>query len=214
MGLGQYVIAEWQSLQEENSIFKNSFKKLEQKTILKCTNDWFPKKTPQEACGYATPRSGEQFGRVPIPSGLFDDHSDAQMSTTWRQSFTTSGHQTLMTGTNSGNVLPEDVKVAWIGIMLPNKDQMLTEIRYHIGDQKYGRLNLEEIHAYEKPAIIFEDGYIINEEEGFEMWGYIEGPIPIQATFITSAYQNIILIGACYYKQIDKFLGNCGATIT
>ena len=134
----------------------------------------------------------------------------------WRQTFTSTGHQTVISGTRTGNIIPEDFKVAWIGLALPNKNQHLTEVKWQISDRKFGRLNLEEIRSYNQPAIIFEDGFIIDEEEAIDIYGYIEGPVPAIPWGPTTdvIYQRIVLLGAAYYKTIDRVLGNCGAAIT
>lgn len=212
MGLGGYSFCEMHSISKEDPLFRQAFRDLETKAIIKATDKWFPKLTPEEACGFLTPKSGEQFGRTTVLPELFDDHNGAQMNH-WRQSFTTAGHQTLITGTRSGNVLPEDFLVAWLGLAFPNKQQHITEIKFEIGERKFGRLNLERMHADNNPILIFEEGLIINPEESFELTGYVEGPIPDQSPFITSIFQRIVMIGATYYKIIDKVLGNTGAAI-
>ena len=212
MGLGGYSFCEYDSIAKENSLYQQAFRELATRIILKCTNDWFPKLTPQQACGYLTPKSGEQFGRVPILPALFDDHGGTQMAH-WRQTLDTAGHQILISGTEDGNVLPEDFKVGWLGLAFPNKNQHITEIRFQIGDRKYGRINLEEMRAYNKPALIFEKGLIINEKQSFELYGYVEGPIPNQPPFIVGLYQRIVMLGSAYYEVIDKVLGDCGAAL-
>jgi hypothetical protein len=211
MGQGSYVICEWDSVFREYPEFQNAFRRLEAQVVEKCRMDWHPTKNLEQCYGRLTPQSG-QFGRTTILPELFDDHSDAQMAH-WRQHFTTAGHQTIISGTRTGNTIPEDFKVAWMGLMLPNKNQHLTEIKYQIGDTKFGRLDLEEIHSFNKPAIIFEDGYLIDEEVSFDLYGYIQGPLPDQLPFIQGVYQRIVMLGACYYKVIDRVLGNCGAAI-
>ena len=212
MGQGGYIFAEWASVSKENPLFRQAFIELEARAIKACTDKWFPKKTQIEACGYLTPVSGEQFGRSSILPALFDGHDDVQL-VHWRQTLDTAGPQTLISGTRTGNVIPEDFKVAWIGLAFPNKNQHITEIKWQAGDRKYGRLNLEEMLGYNKPAIVFEKGIILNEKESFELYGYVEGPIPDQAPFIVGLYQRIVMLGAAYYKVKDKLLGNCGAAI-
>jgi hypothetical protein len=209
MGQGSYVICEWDSVQKDNRPFQLAMQKLEQTAVNKCLSDWKPKSFNVKSA--LSPDEGG-FGRTTILPELFDDHSGTQMAH-WRQSFTTAGHQTLITGTRSGNTIPEDFKVAWIGLALPNKQQHITEIKWQIGDRKYGRLNLEEVHSYNKPAIIFEEGLILDEETSFDLYGYVEGPIPDQAPFITSIFQRIVMLGAAYFKVTSKVLGNCGAAI-
>lgn len=212
MGQGSYVFAEFDSVFKQDPVFQQTMRQMEQTAILKCTNDWFPKKTPTQACGYLNPKSGEQFGRTTILPALFDNHSGVQMAH-WRQLFTVAGHQTLMAGSGTGNILPEDFKVALVGFAFPNKNMHVTEIKMQIGDRKYGRIDLEELHLFNKPAIIFEEGYLVNEEEAFDLYGYIEGPIPTDMSGQVGVFQRIVPLGAAYYKQIDRVLGNPGAAI-
>jgi len=159
------------------------------------------------------PKAGE-YGRTTILPALFDDHGDSQMAT-WRQKFQTTGHMTVMSGTKAGNTLPEDWSVAWVGLALPNKNQHLSEIKWQIGDRKFGRVDLEEIHQYKIPAIIFEEGFIVEEEEAFDLYGYIEPELPDNGPGgeADTIYQRIVLLGAAYFKQVDRALGQCGAAI-
>jgi len=147
--------------------------------------------------------------------------SQANGAASWNQTFENkSGNQSIITGTRAGDTLPEDFKVAWIGLAFPNKTQHITEIKYQISDRKYGRLNLEEmLHGYECPAVIFEEGYVIDEETFFEMWAHLDlgysglqpenGPGGRNSVL----YQTVVMLGACYYKQIDRVLGVTGAVI-
>jgi len=209
LGQGAYVICEWDSIQEDNREFQEAFRSLEMRMISKCNAEWAPKTFNRSLALSAGPN---HYGRTTILPELFDDHSGVQMAH-WRQQFTTAGHQTLLSGAHAGNTLPEDFKVGWMGLAFPNKEQHITEIKMQIGDRKYGRINLEEMHAYNKPVIIFEDGFVIDEEESFELYGYVEGPIPDQLPFIQGVYQRIVLIGAAYFNVVSKVLGNCGAAI-
>ena len=209
MGQGAYVFCEWDSIQEDNLEFQQGFRNLELAMINKCNADWDPKRFNKNLALTGSPN---EYGRTTILPELFDDHSDVQMAH-WRQQFTTAGHQTIITGTRTGNTIPEDFKVGWMGLAFPNKEQHITEIKFQIGDRKYGRINLEEMHAYNKPVIIFEDGFILDEEESFELYAYVEGPLPNQLPFIQGVYQRVVMIGAAYFKVISKVLGNCGAVI-
>lgn len=110
--------------------------------------------------------------------------------------------------------MPEGFKIAWAGLAFPNKQQHITEIKWQIGDRKFGRINIEELKGYNKPAIIFEEGYIINEEESFDLYGYVEGPIAVSEPFIAGLYQRIVMLGAAYFDVVSKVLGTCGAAIT
>lgn len=209
MGQGSYVIAEWDSLRKNNRLFQDAIAGLDNKIIRKTNAEWAPKTF--NALKALSPGEGN-YGRTTILPELFDDHDDTQMNH-WRQYFDTAGHQTLITGTRAGNTIPEDFKVAWIGLAFPNKQQHITEIRMQIGDRKYGRLNIEEIKSYNKPALIFDEGFILDEEESFDLYGYVEGPIPNQAPFNIGIYQRIVMLGAAYFKVVSKVLGDCGAAI-
>ena len=218
------MICEWDSVQKDNRQFQLAMQSLEKLAVNKCVADWKPRTF--DLSKPLSP-SAEGFGRTTILPALFNDHAGNQMyfdvagvapfndpqQATWRQLFTAAGHQTLITGRGSGNTIPEDFKVAWIGLALPNEQQHITEIKFQIGDRKYGRLNLEEIHSYNKPAIIFQEGFILNQEESFELYGYVEGPIPIHHDGYEGVHQRIVMLGATYFKVISKVLGNCGAAI-
>jgi len=169
---------------------------LESEVIAKCNADWAPR-----TFGFLTPAEN-QYGRTSILPALFDGADGVQL-VHWRQNLTTTGHQALITGTRTGNVLPEDFKVAWIGLMFPNKQMNISELRWNISQSKFIRVNIEELMSYNKPALIFEKGYILNEEEAFELYGYVEH----------ADYQRIVMLGAAYYKVIDKVLGAPGAAI-
>lgn len=211
MGQGGFIFCEWDSVQKEYPDFQRAFADLEAKTIRSCTDKWFPKLTPEQAFGYLTPNS-DQFGRTSILPALFDDNTSTAINTTagggspagtWRQLFATTGHQMLLQGVRTGEVIPEDFQVSWIGLAFPNKQQQITEIRWQTSDRKYGRINIEEIHSYNKPAIIFEEGFLLKEEQAFHLYGYVE----------EADYQRIVMLGAAYYKVIDKVLGAPGSAI-
>jgi len=242
MGLGGYIFAEWSSIQETYPEYHAAMKALEIEAINKCTKDWFPKKTPAQACGYLSPKSGEQFGRTSIlpalfKTGIWTQHGQLQFGTTpipagsldilgnavlsvpayYRQTFIQTGHQGILYGAHAGDTIPEDFKIAWMGLAFPNKQQNITEIRFQIGDRKYGRQNIEEMHSYENPVLIFEKGYILNEKEGFDLMAYVDcDSMPqeqLNANGEGCIYQRIIPIGAAYYKVKDKVLGVPGAVI-
>lgn len=210
MGQGSFVLCELNSVQAENSVFQRSLAALDQRVIGKCNAEWGPK-----TFNARKPLSlGENsYGRTTILPELFHDHSGADMAH-WRQLFTTAGHQTLIAGNGAGNTIPEDFKIAWAGLAFPNKQQHITEIKWQIGDRKFGRIDIEEIKGYNNPALIFEEGYLIDEEESFDLYGYVEGPIAISEPFIAGLYQRIVMLGAAYFSVVSKVLGTCGATIT
>jgi hypothetical protein len=226
MGQGSYVICEFDSIQKEYPDFQLALRKLESDLLTKCAADWGSLAMPK-SFGKLTPGKNE-FGRTTILPGLFCPnlltYGGGQFGgvavapfitppATWRQLFTVAGHQTIMTGARPGYLLPEDFKVGVAGFMLPNKNQHLTEIKMQIGDRKYGRINLEEIHQYNKPAVILEEGFIIDEEESFELYGFIEGDIPVHLDGYIGVHQRIIPLGFTGFNKIDYVLGNCGTAI-
>ena len=164
--------------------------------IEKCSADWAPR-----SFGFMTP-GGDQYGRTTILPALFKGFAGSQL-VHWRQNITSTGNQLLLAGVRAGNTIPEDFKVAWVGLAFPDKQVNISEIKFQIGDTKYGRINLEELKCYDKPALIFEEGFVIDEETSFELYGYVEH----------ADYQRIVMLGACYYKVIDKVLGAPGSAI-
>ena len=216
MGQGSYVLCEWDSVTKKSPEFQKAFAELEGRVIDKCIADW------HKPFGGLTPTS-EEFGRTTILPALF--RGFGQVAATppvaglnclihWRQYLTTRGEQTILLGRDPGNVMPEDFKIGWLGLMFPNKEQNITEFRWQISDGKYGRINVEEMHSYNKPAVVFEDGFLINEKAGFDLHAYIEGPIPVDHEGNVGVYQRVVPLGAAYYANIDRVLGNPGAIIT
>ena len=193
---GGFVFCEYSSLQDDFRKFQQTLASLESKVIEETARSWAPM-----SFGGMTPGSG-QFGRTTILPPLFNDVNGNQMAT-WRQNFTSTGHQTIMTGTRAGNTIPEDFKVGWMGLAFPNKEMNITELKWQIGDRRYGRVNVEEMKVYDQPALVFEEGLVINEEESFELYAYVEN----------TGYQRIVPLGFCVYKVINKVLGNPGAAI-
>ena len=240
MGQGGYIICEWDSVQKDDPRFQATFANLESAMINKCNTEWAPR-----TMGYLTPSAG-QYGRTTILPELFDPHPNTYGGAAfgaaatgtfprppayWRQAFSQTGHQTLIQGNRTGETMPEDFKVGWLGLAFPNKNQHITEIRFQIGDRKYGRINLEEMRIYNKPALIFETPFIIDEETSFHLYGYFEGPIAgfptiagaqahsftpslsIEGVQTAVQYQRIVMLGEANYKMIDRVLGDCGAAI-
>lgn len=197
MGQGSYVFCEWDSVRKTNSDFQLALKALDDQIIQKCSREWAPR-----AFGGLNPQ-GNEFGRTSILPEIFDNSLGANLIH-YRQRLLAAGNQILLQGNGTGAVLPEDIKVAWAGLAFPNEQMNITEIRFQIGDKKYGRINIEELANYDKPALVFEEGFILDEEQSFDLWGYVREP----------DFQRIVPLGAMYYKYIDKVLGTVGAAIT
>ena len=213
MGQGGYIFCELDSIQKSYPRFQQALAALETKAVLSCANDWFPKLSPETV--FAKLKSQDDpFGRTTILPACFDDHSSNPiLSASWRQLYTVAGHQMILQGVGSGETLPENMKIAWYGLAFPNKEQHITEIKWQLSDRKYGRINLEEMHLYNKPAVVFEEGMILDEEEAFHLYANIKGPIPTAHDGNVGQYQSAVMLGALYYDKIDKVLGATGAAI-
>jgi len=224
MGQGLYAICELDSINKENSMFQQAMRQLDEMAINKCNMDWKPRSFNSAK---ALTGDGGFYGRTTILPALFDGNGLVPLDitggggspvATFRQRFTAASTVTadtvLLQGVGAGETIPEDFKIAWAGLAFPNKNQHITEIKYQIGDRKYGRINIEEMQCYNKPAIIFEEGYILDEEESFHLYGYVEGPVPLFHDGSSAIYQRIVPLGATYFKVISKVLGQPGTAIS
>ena len=142
--------------------------------------------------GGLSPTAG-QFGETTILPALFKDNTGTRL-TTWRQHIASTGSQTLLTGVGSGGIIPEDFMVGIVGVAFLEPVLRVSEIKLQISDKKLPRINLEEAMAYEQPAIIFEDYYVVEEEQAFELVGYVE----------VAGYQSIKLIGVQVNRVPNK----------
>lgn len=208
MGQGGFSIVEWNAVAKADPQFQNTFVKCENELITLCDQSWAPKKL-----GYLSPNAA-QYGRTTIIPRLFDNQFGASMIT-WRQQYIATGHQMICQGTGTGSTIPEDFKIGWVGLAFPNKSQQFSELIWQIGDQRFGRINIEEIRDYKYPAIIFDDSFTIDEETSFVLSGFLEGPIPENGPGAQTnrVYQRVVMLGSAYYRQIDRMLGNAGAVI-
>ena len=167
---GGYIITELASVKENFPEFQRMMESLHQGLISKANADWAPK-----TFGGMAPNSS-QFGETTIIPALF--RGDAQTAAasgqlaTWSQYLGTTGHRTILTGANTGNIY-EDYIIGLAGFAFLDKSINISEIKFQISDRKIGRINLEEAFAYENPAIIFEEGLILNEETGFTLYAYV-----------------------------------------
>ena len=195
MGSGSYVLAEENATKVNFSRYQTALAKAQTDLFAKCDHDW------KRTYGGLTPPAGS-YGATTIMPELFDDYLGAQL-VQWRQNILLTGEQMVISGTRANHTLPEDWKVAWVGIALPNKHINISELRWQIGDRKFGRVNIEEMLGYPTPAVIFEQGFIIDEEESFELWANVEN----------AGYQRIVLLGEAAFRQTQNALGNTGAAI-
>lgn len=215
MGQGSYVICEWDSIAKEYPAFQSAFMNLESLVLNKCNLDWNPKKFNLSS----TFGMGEaEYGRTTILPGAFDDHLGVAMAT-FRQAYTAAFiaanpvQFTMMQGVGTGEVIPENVKIALMGFAFPNKEQHISEIKMQIADRKFGRFDLEEMKIMNKPALIFEEGLILDEEESFHLYAHMDATPPTQIGAWTTLYQRVVPIGALYYQYYNKVGGNTGTAI-
>lgn len=170
-----FVICEYEKVKQEFPEFQASLAKLEADLTNLATKDWDPL-----TYGGIYPKAG-QFGKSTIMPELFYGFGQvAPTLATWTSYATATGHQGLMAGANAMNIY-EDYKIGLAGLAFLDKTQRVTEIKLQIGDKKFPRINLEEAFAYNKPAVIFETGLIVDEETEFDLHGYVEciGPYRI-----------------------------------
>jgi len=195
-----YVICEYEKVKEYFPEFAATMAKLKADLIAECTADWAPL-----TFGGMNPRSG-QFGMSTIMPSLFNGLQAAyQPLITWYQWFNGTGQQTILAGSASGNTIYEDYKIGMAGLLLLSKAIRITEIRMQIGDKKIPRMNIEEAFAYNKPAIVFEQPFIIDEEEGFDLYAYCQ----------TRGPQRIKLLGLQMNRVPNKLQAtNTGVALT
>lgn len=200
----QYVICEYEKVKEVFPEFGNMMQKLRNDLVAKATSDWSPL-----TFGGMNPRSG-QFGETTILPALFRDINNTQL-VTWRQRFTgaqvtaavAGTSQVIISGVNNG-VIREDYMVGLAGICFLDKAIRITEIKMQIGDKKIPRINIEEALAYNKPCVVFEEGFILDEEEGFDLMGYIQ----------SEGYCRIKLLGVQLNRVPNKVqVTDCGAAL-
>lgn len=194
-----YVICEYEKVREEFPNFKSVMDTLEANLIANALSEWDPLKY-----GGITPKAGE-FGKTTVMPQLFNGLMAAyQPLVTWDQWFNATGHRTIMTGAAIGGTINEDYKIGLVGLAFLSKAIRVSEIKMQIGDKKLPRINIEEAFAYNKPAIVFEDGYILDEETSFDLY----------ANVITQGPQRIKLIGIQLNRVPNKLqVSNCGAAL-
>ena len=194
-----YVLCEYEKVKDYFPQFKAVMDTLEANLIANASSEWAPLKY-----GGITPKAGE-FGKTTIMPQLFNGMIAAyQPLVTWDQWFNATGHQTIMTGSRTGGVLAEDYKIGLVGLAFLSKAIRISEIKMQISDKKLPRINIEEAFAYNKPAIVFEDGYILDEETAFELY----------ANVITQGPQHIKLIGLQLNRVPNKLqVTNTGAAL-
>jgi len=197
-----YVICEYEKVKDYFPEFKATMETLATQLRAKCAADWSPK-----TFGGLAPSAG-QFGETTILPALFRDDvmtaANAGNMTTWEQWLPTLGHRTIMTGSGTGGIILEDYKIGLAGIAFLDKAIRVSEIKMQISDKKLPRINIEEALAYNKPAIVFENGYVLDEETGFDLYAYVT----------TLGPQRIKLLGLQMNRVPNRLqVTNTGATL-
>ena len=193
-----FVICEYEKVKEQFPHFQRVMANLESALLAKARTDW-----SGLTYGGTKPSAG-QFGKTTVMSQLFADITGTRL-TSWNQWLNATGHQTIMTGVGSGGTIPEDYKVGLCGLAFLDKAIRISEIKMQISDKKLPRINIEEAFVYNKPAIIFEDYFILDEETSFDLYAYVlsQGP------------QRIKLIGLQLNRVPNKLqVTNTGAALT
>jgi len=214
---GGYVICEYDSVKKEFPEFQDVIIDLRNRLIAKAEKDWgltfAGRRKISEAAALgitlAPPGPGldvdverGEFGETTIIPTLFKDNAGNVM-TTWEQWFTATGSQIIMTGAHTGGTIYKDYKVGVCGLVFLDKAIRVTEIKMQISDKKLPRINIEEAFGYNKPAIVFEDGYILDENVKFELYAYVQ----------TQGPQAIKLLGLQVNRIKDKLLTDTGSAL-
>jgi len=205
-----YVICEEHAIRQEAPEFQRTLRQLEEFVLENTLALW-------GGYTYGGFRPGKkQFGRTTWLPWLFADENDDILDihhspTGWgvnsfRQLFTSAlptaavipGWKTILQGGNPTAIgtMPKSFRGALAGFAFAEKSICVNKLKMQIGDTKIQIVDIEEIRNYNKPVLIFEEGFEIDEETGFELRGFFEGP----------GYQRIIPKGFVFFKQKDLVL--------
>jgi len=196
-----YVICEYSKVKSEFPEYNSMMASLENSLRLKADADWSPL-----SYGGTKPMAG-QYGKTTVMPEMFVGFGGFGVGTqlvNWSQLLTSTGDAVIIEGNSTGGSIPEDFKLGFAGLAFLDKAIKISEIKLQIGDKKLPRINIEEARAYKQPCIIFENGFIADEETGFELKGYVE----------CRGYQRIKLIGMQLNRVPNKLqVSNTGAAI-
>lgn len=152
-----------------------------------------------------------QFGHTTIlPEWFADaagdilniDHLPATWGTnSYRQLFTSTsptaaavpGWKTILQGGKSSEIgnLPDKVALGLIGFAITSKLQPITKLKLQIGTQKGIVIDIEPMLAFNKPAMVFEDGWEVFPQDPIELRGFFEA----------SGYVRVVPLGLGFYKE-------------
>ena len=214
---GGYVICEYEKVKESFPYYSNLMTNLRNTMIAKAQSKWGMRwagarkisEASTRGVGLSSPGPGldvdvdrGEFGETTVIPALFNDVAGTRMST-WEQWFTATGNQTILTGAATGGTIYEDYIVGLAGLAFLDKAIRISEFKMQISDKKLPRINIEEAFAYNKPAIVLEEGFILDEETGFDLY----------ANVTTRGPQRIKIIGLQMNRIKDKLLTSTGAAL-
>jgi len=214
---GGYVICEYESVKKEFPEFQEIMTALRDRLIAKAEKDWGLTFAGRRKIGEAAalgitltpPGPGldvdverGEFGETTIIPALFKDITGTRM-VTWEQWFNATGSQIIMTGAHTGGTIYKDYKVGICGLVFLDKAIRVSEIKMQISDKKLPRINIEEAFGYNKPAVVFEEGYILDENVAFDLYAYV----------LTQGPQTIKLLGLQVNRIKDKLLTDTGSAL-
>jgi len=181
-----YVVAEFGKVKKEFPEFEVASEQLKNQAIARAREIWsgyeFGEMYPKE----------KQFGITTLLPKFLYGYSGTVL-TTYRQRFGSSGWQDIFNKT-----IAEDIIIGAMGFAIPDPSINISELRMEISDVKFPRINIEEMRCYDKPAIIFKQGWIAEEEKAFKLRGYIE---------TAKVYQRVIPVaGFVLYKKKDDVI--------
>lgn len=204
-----FVYCEAKDIRNEAPEFQNTIRELEARVMENTKGVW-----PGMSYGGLTPRE-KQFGRTTFLPQFFADGAgdvldEHHLPAGWGQNnfrilYTAllpflgaiPGWKTILVGGGAPiGVTPEDIRMAWAGLAFTTESIHVSKIRFEIGDTRYPIMDVEEIHSYETPTMIFEEGFEIPEETNFMLRGFFEA----------TGKQRIVPLGFVYYRRKDTVL--------
>jgi len=138
-----------------------------------------------------------------LAAGVLDkNHTPATWGTnSFRQLFTGTspathaipGWKTILQGgkvDELGN-MPDKVALGLIGFAITSKINPITKLKLQLGTEKGVIIDIEQMKAFNKPSIIFEQGWEVYQQDPFELKGFFEA----------SGYVRVVPLGPGYYKE-------------
>ncbi len=202
-----FVIVEYKKLKIQYPEFQESMARLESEAL-----DLAAKRWPGMTYGGFHPNAN-QYGRTTILPEVFADEAGDVLDkdhspNTWGvdefriyysdtspSAVGIPGWKTILQGGNPQAIgtTPEDIILAVGGFAIPDPSILFSKLKLEIGDKTHVKVDIEEIHMYEQPAIIFEKGYVVPPETYFKLKGF----------FQASGYQRVIPLGFMLYRRKD-----------